>query len=442
MLFRSRKKRRICVVGLDGVPFGLLERLAGEGVMPRTAAIIGRGSLQKMRASLPPVSSVSWSCFMTGANPAEHGIFGFTDVGRDSYQLRFPIFTDIAIPTFWDRLGARGLRCAVINQPATYPAREFPGALVSGFVALQLGKSVWPKDHLRALEQMGYRIDVDTQKARENPAGLLDDLEVTLSKRREAAVYFWEREEWDYFQLVVTGTDRLHHFLWRAVDEAGDLLHERAMRYYASVDALIGELWDRFDKGRSGDREGEGFMLLSDHGFTGVRFEVRLNAWLRENGYLEYAKDDPTSVADMAPGARAFALDPGRVHLNVKGRFAQGCVDPEEAPALSQEIAEKLSALTYEGQPVIRRVFTREEAFRGPRLELAPDLVAISHDGFDLKGTTRGEEIFATTHFQGMHTWDDAFVWSLLIGQEASSCPTSLVISELAGVIEGYLVGG
>jgi len=439
MLFRSRARRRVCVVGLDGVPFGLLQRLAGEGVMPRTAAILRGGGLRRMRASLPPVSSVSWSCFMTGANPAEHGIFGFTDVAGDSYQLRFPTFTDLATPTFWDRLGERGLRSVVINQPATYPAREFPGALVSGFVALQLEKSVWPKEHLPALRRMGYQIDVDVTKARENPAGLLDDLEATLGKRREAARYFWEREEWGYFQLVVTGTDRLHHFLWNAVEQRDHAHHARAMRYYAAVDALIGELWDRFSKGRSGDREGEGFMLLSDHGFTGVRFDVRLNAWLREKGYLDYVKDDPTSVADIAPATRAFALDPGRICINVKGRFARGCVDEAEVGALRSEIAERLRALTYEGQSVIRHVFTREEAFRGPRLDRAPDLVAVSQDGFDLKGTTKGNEVFATTHFQGMHTWDDAFVWSLMIGQEASSCPTGLEISELAGAIMGYL---
>jgi len=138
MLFRSRTKPRVCVIGLDGVPIGLLQRLVDQGVMPRTAAIIGRGGLRAMRASLPPVSSVSWTCFMTGANPAEHGIFGFTDVGPDSYQLRFPTFADVKTPTFWDRLGERGLRCAVINQPSTYPARQLPGAIVSGFVALQL----------------------------------------------------------------------------------------------------------------------------------------------------------------------------------------------------------------------------------------------------------------------------------------------------------------
>ncbi len=426
VLFRSRTKPRVCVVGLDGVPIGLLRRLADQGVMPRTAQVIGRGGLRAMRASLPPVSSVSWTCFMTGANPAEHGIFGFTDVSPDSYQLRFPTFTDVRVPTMWDRLGDRGLRCCVLNQPSTYPAREISGALVSGFVALQLEKSVWPKDHLPALRRMNYRIDVDTKDAREKPDALLDDLVETHERRREAARYFWEREQWDYFQAVVTGTDRLHHFLWNAVVSADDRLHDRAMNYYQAVDSFVGEMWDRFHRGRPADREGEGFMMLSDHGFAALRLDVRLNAWLRDQGYLAYAKDDPTSVADISPTTRAFCLDPGRIYVNTKGRFVRGCVEPADAPALADEIAAKLASLAHDGEPAVRRVFARDEVFRGPLLGQAPDLVATGRDGFDLKGTTRGEEVFAATHFQGMHTWDDAFVWSLL------PLPDDPEISELA----------
>lgn len=436
LFFGRRKKRRACVVGLDGVPFGLLKRLAESGVMPRTAQIIEGGGLRQMRAPLPPVSSVSWSCFMTGANPAVHGIFGFTETAGDSYRLRFPTFADLAASTMWDRLGSHGKRCAVVNQPATYPAREVPGALVSGFVALELEKSVWPREHLSALKQMGYRIDVNSAQARGNPEALYEDLEATLKTRRKAARYFWERERWDYFQVVVTGTDRLHHFQWNAVAEESDPRHDRAMAYYRAVDGLIGEMWDRFHEGRSGDREGEGFLLLSDHGFTGLRLEVRLNAWLRENGYLRYAKEEPESVADIAPdGTRAFALDPGRIYINLRGRFAGGCVEPEDAKELRAEMAGKLSELEYDGEGVVMRVFVREEAFQGPKVDLAPDLVLVSEDGFDLKGTTRGTEVFTRTHFQGMHTWPDAFLWSAL------PTPDDPEISQVAGMIEEWLRG-
>jgi len=411
---RGRQKRRVCVVGLDGVPHGLLARLTEAGVMPRTAAFVRGGGLRRMRAALPPISSVSWSSFMTGANPAEHGIFGFTDIDPRTYRVRFPLFTDLRCPTFWDRLGESGRRCAVLNQPATYPARPIPGALVSGFVALELSKAVWPRQHLAPLERMGYRIDVDTQRAREDPDGLLDDLLSTLETRRRAAAYLWDREEWDYYEVVVTGTDRLHHFLWQAVDDASDPRHQRAMAYYGAVDRLVAEVWDRFHQGRPPEAEGEGFVLLSDHGFAGVRREVRLNAWLREAGYLFYKTAEPQSVADIAPETRAFALDPGRIYINASGRFGAGCVAPEDAPALREELAARLRELAFEGEPAIEHVFTREEAFCGPLVDAAPDLVVIGRPGFDLKATTRGQQLFAATHFQGMHTWDDALVWTRL----------------------------
>jgi predicted AlkP superfamily phosphohydrolase/phosphomutase len=108
-------------------------------------------------------------------------------------------------------------------------------------------------------------------------------------------------------------------------------------------------------------------------------------------------------------------------------------VEPEEAPTLRDELAARLRELTFEGQAVITRIFPREEAFRGSRTELGPDLVLLSAPGFDLKGTTRGSEVFAPTHFQGMHTRDDAFVWSLL------PVPDDPEISDLAAVILEWL---
>ncbi len=433
LLRRDRHRKRAYVLGLDGVPVGLYQRLASDGVMPRTAEILAAGNLRQMRASVPPVSSVCWSSFMTGANPGEHGIFGFTDVDPQTYRLRFPLFSELAAPTLWDRLGETGRRCCIINQPATYPARPVPGVLISGFVAPDLAKSVYPADLLKPLERMGYRVDVDALKARDELDRLLDDLDALLETRRRAIDYLWQRGAWDYFEVVLTGTDRLHHFLWKAVERQDDPRHERAMRYYRAVDAAIGEAWDQFHRGRSADNEGDGFLILSDHGFTALRQEVRLNAWLRQHQYLRYRSTAPTSVADIAPESRAFALDPGRIYINLRGRFGSGCVNPEEAAELRTEIAGRLRQLVFNGEPVVAHIFANEEAYRGPRAPSGPDLVVLGSNGFDLKGTTRGEEVFTGTHFQGMHTWDDALVWSALPIAENPE------ISDLAHVILGHL---
>ena len=153
---------RVCVIGLDGVPFDLLRRLAGEGVMPAMRKLLGEGHLHKLKASLPEISSVSWTSFMTGTNPGQHGIFGFTDLQEKSYRLRFPNSADVKAPTIWDRLGERGLKSIVINQPSTYPARKIEGALVAGFVAIELARRstrsrTWPRSRRWAIRSTSTR---------------------------------------------------------------------------------------------------------------------------------------------------------------------------------------------------------------------------------------------------------------------------------------------
>jgi len=54
-----------------------------------------------MASSIPEISSVAWSPIITGANPGEHGIYGFTDVAPDSYRLSFPNFNNLQVPPFW-----------------------------------------------------------------------------------------------------------------------------------------------------------------------------------------------------------------------------------------------------------------------------------------------------------------------------------------------------
>ncbi|MBP1768121.1 MAG: hypothetical protein H6P98_2236, partial [Candidatus Aminicenantes bacterium] len=104
-LFQKKKKTRSCAVGLDGVPYSLVLEMADRGVMPAMADLLRNGRLQRMKASLPEISAVSWTDFMTGTDSGGHGIFGFTDLKPGSYSLRFPNFLDVKRETLWDTLG-------------------------------------------------------------------------------------------------------------------------------------------------------------------------------------------------------------------------------------------------------------------------------------------------------------------------------------------------
>ena len=424
-IFKKKKNRKVCVVGLDGVPYSLLLDFCGRGLMPAMAKLIETGRLHRMKASLPEISAVSWTDFMTGKNSGSHGIFGFTDFKPDSYEIRFPNFQDVRAETIWDALGRMGRKSIVINQPSTYPARPLSGVLVSGFVALDLAKAVYPGPQKLALEKIGYQIDIDTMRAREDHEFLWQELAKTMAGRQKALNYFWG-DPWDYFEFVVTGTDRLHHYLWNAGQDPAHPYHADFLDYYRQVDRIIERIVSAL---RQPDGRDPVLYLLSDHGFARLDFEVNLNAWLEREGYLAFETAAPKGLGEIAPSSRAFALDPSRIYLNLRGKFPRGSVDPSSAKALRNEIRSKLERLAYEGRRVVRKVFAAQNVYQGPLAAKGPDLLAVSEYGFDLKGSARKKDVFTKTNLQGMHTWDDAFFWA------AEDHGADLSISDLAPII-------
>ncbi|UCE21179.1 MAG: alkaline phosphatase family protein, partial [Candidatus Aminicenantes bacterium] len=370
-LLKKKKKKRVFVIGLDGVPHSLLSNLAQSGTMPAISRLVASGHLHRMKASLPEISSVSWTNFMTGTNPGTHGIFGFTDLKKDSYELRFPNFLDVKQETFWDKLGERGKKCIIINQPSTYPARKINGILISGFVAIDLSRAVYPHSFTARLEQMGYQIDIDTLKSREDSEFLWKELSTTL-KARQSALESLMKEDWDYFEFVITGTDRLHHFQWNTYEDKDHPDHSRFLDYYTQIDRMIDKIVESYQKASDGESP---LYLLSDHGFTGIEQEVYLNAWLETEKYLKFSTTSPEDLSEISPSSRAFALDPNRIYLNMKGKFPQGSVDQSEKKPLKEEIKNKLKNLEYKGKKVVKRVFDTEEIYSGPEISKGPDLI-------------------------------------------------------------------
>jgi predicted AlkP superfamily phosphohydrolase/phosphomutase len=82
--------------------------------MPNLRQILTQGfRLHPMNASVPDVSSVSWTSFSTGVNPGEHGIYGFTELNPENYSLYFPNSRDVKAPPFWEILGKTNRRVSL-----------------------------------------------------------------------------------------------------------------------------------------------------------------------------------------------------------------------------------------------------------------------------------------------------------------------------------------
>jgi predicted AlkP superfamily phosphohydrolase/phosphomutase len=406
--------REVAVFGLDGVPFSLLQRLFDKGVMPCMRDMARTGTFVCMETAVPPVSSVAWASFMTGENPGEHGIFGFTDLKDNQISLRFPSFDDIGCPTIWRRIEPK--TSVVVNLPFTYPARPLKGVLVAGFVAPVLERSVFPEALIPWLRSRNYRTDVDAVKGREDRRSLLKDLFETLTTLEEVMLSLMEAEPWDLFVGVVTGTDRLNHFLLDAADDPGHPFHEDFMAYYRRVDALFGRFVSRLGLSTR-------LIALSDHGFTRLKTEISLGFILKSLGHLSFTRADPILPDHIHPLSRAFPMEPTRIYLNTGERFENGVLNPSEALALRAQLKNDLERMTLldvgirdlEGgdpaeSPLFSAVKCREEVFSGQYERLAPDLVVIPRPGYDVKATVNGGSPTRTDIFTGMHTYDDAFL--------------------------------
>ena len=403
MLKRLRKrfkgKEKVLVIGLDGVPHRIIRNFIKMGVMPFMGKLSQQGIMREMISSIPPVSSVAWTSFFTGVNPGKHGIYGFMERKPDSYDIYFPNATHIKSPPLWNILSQYNKRTIAINIPQTYPAQPLNGILVSGFVAIDLEKSVYPPTLYDMLKGMDYRIDVNYREAAEKKEEFFKDLFYTLDKRREAILHFLKREDWDLFIAAFTGTDRLHHYFWHELMETGGAYHQKCLDYYRALDKIIKKIVSSVGKDVT-------VIILADHGFTLLAKELYPNTWLKEEGYLKLKNEQPVSPGDIDPASQAFILDPGRVYINLKGKMPEGCVDPSDYEALCQKLSEG-----FLGIKGIDKVFRKEDLYSGGTVEQAPDLVLLSQSRYDIKGSLSKGELSGKNKFSGMHTHHDALLY-------------------------------
>jgi predicted AlkP superfamily phosphohydrolase/phosphomutase len=396
---RHRNQGKVLVIGLDGVPFRIIKNFIKMDVTPFLGQLSEQGMMREMRSTIPPVSSVAWTTLITGVNPGKHGIYGFMERKPDSYDIYFTNSTHIKAPTIWDILGEHGKRTIAVNIPQTYPARPLNGMLISGFVALDLEKGVYPPSLYPQLKEMDYRIDVDYREAAEKKDEFFKDLFYTLDKRGDAILHLLKKKEWDLFIATFTGTDRLHHYFWHDFVDSGSAYHQRFLDYYRALDRIIKKIVTAAGKEVR-------LLITADHGFTLIEQELYPNTWLKQKGYLRLRREPPESIKDIDPSSRAFILDPGRVYINLQGRMPQGCVAPEDYEPLRRELTEG-----FLGIAGIDRVFRKEDLYSGDYAGQAPDLVLLSNSRYDIKGSLGRQHLTGKEKFSGMHTYHDALLY-------------------------------
>jgi predicted AlkP superfamily phosphohydrolase/phosphomutase len=153
---------RIVIIGLDGLEPSLAEKYMAEGKLPNLARLKKEGSFARLQTTIPAISPVAWSSFMTGSEPSKHNIFDFLSrdpktylpslssahigkpkrvlsLGKYALPLSKPEIRGMrkSVP-FWKILGDAGIFSTVLRVPITFPPEKFSGHLLSGMCAPDL----------------------------------------------------------------------------------------------------------------------------------------------------------------------------------------------------------------------------------------------------------------------------------------------------------------
>ena len=415
---------QVVVIGIDGMPWRLLDRLIADGVTPTLAGLKNSGAYAPLRSTIRPESSVAWSSFLTGVNPGRHGVFGFVRSKVGTYDVELNTAASIGAPGFWEHLNSAGKRCILVNVPFTFPAKPMNGAIVTGMLTPSLNSSFIYPDTLRAkfLRQFpDYIIDVGPPLRSADK--FIAHCTRASEQRAEAAAFLASEVAWDVLTVVFSAPDRLMHFFWKDIDpkhprhdpQRSPSIKSKVEAYFSALDKAVKEVLDLAQPGAL-------TIVMSDHGFNGFCNTIDLNSWLLQEGYLRLRRRtlkshlsagllalNRSKTAKRAkraiPGIRKLQVKPdllratalsgladwgktrayysleGGIRLNLRGREPYGAVVVgSEAEALRKEIIERLSTARFgpEKLPLVAKVFNREEIYRGSFVEGAPDLIPLS----------------------------------------------------------------
>ncbi len=397
---KKKDSQRLIIIGIDGAPYRFIKKFTENNIMPNLKSIIENGVFSKMQSTIPEISSISWSSIITGKNPAEHGIFGFTDFPEGTYRLSFPNFTTLKSPPFWKIDDKR--RSIIINVPTTYPANELNGIIVSGFVALDLEMAVYPTSFIPKLRKINYKIDVDFSLAHKSIELFIKNLDETLDARIKLFHYLWDNEEWQNFMFVFTGSDRLFHFCWDAYEDENHKYHKVYLNHFNKIDKVIGKIKNTIS-------DNDLLILLSDHGFETLDKNININYLLKKNGFLKLKDNSRPNFHDIDFGTKAFALDPSRIYINLKDKYPCGSVAQDNYNIVIEDIIKLFNDLKINGKHVIKKIFKKEEIYKGSYFNQAPDLVLLGNTGINLKGSIDANNLQEKNIFTGKHTQPDAF---------------------------------
>lgn len=455
---------RALVLGLDGVPWRLVEEWTDAGELPNFERALSEGAGGPLASTTPPSTPLAWPSIATGVWPDRHGIYSFQSVSP-TYSHRINTSRNVGQPALWEILSPS----VVGNVPMTYPA-DGDATMVAGMITPDREEGFTsPPELADEIEERihEYTIALDWQQYHGREEAFVDDLADLVAARRKLMDLLLERKDWRLFFFVYTAPDRLQHLVW----EESILLD-----HYRLLDSILGDAME------AAEREDATLYVVSDHGFGPVDRLVYVNRLLEREGYLARREDDgargllgrlgvdkarvlgvldrvgidkrtlvdsvPRSLLDAAaatvPGDHqlydldygetlAFVHGPGNLYVNDDERFAEGAVDRRDVEPIKAELVDVLESVV-DPETGERPLVVRDGTDLFPADDYAPDLVVRGRETYTTR-TSLTDQVFADSDvLAGDHDPEGLFLaWGPAV--EAGSYPANASVVDVAPTV-------
>ncbi len=436
---------QVILFGLDGGTYTVLDDLMARGIMPNLEQFCREGVRTTMISTIPALTPPAWSTLVTGRTPGNHGVLGFVqfaNAGSNSVQVISS--KQFTAPTIWSEVNRQGVRAGSLNFVAHQPAPKIDGWVIPGWVSWRWMRTLsHPAGIVDRLKQAVPDFDVKQlaldfeEESKAISGAVLDEytawVGLHIDRDRQwfnTAKYLLQNDPVGLFGIVFDGVDKLQHLLWPYLDPALEPEHptddflatrQAAWNYFRQIDDMLGETMRTWGDDAT-------IIICSDHGFTRTWEVFYVNTWLAQRGYLTWLNGLETEEDGIQElegrfyglkegfdleNTKAYGLTASSngIYINVRGHRDATGIPPEDYLGLREEIRRKLLTDCKDpetGEPLITKVWTREEIFDGPNMENAPDLTVElrDHGFFSVRYTNsvhaRRPRISGTHHPRGI----------------------------------------
>jgi predicted AlkP superfamily phosphohydrolase/phosphomutase len=373
---------KVFVIGLDCAAPEILFTHPG---LKNIQQLMRSGCYGRLESVIPPITVPAWMCMATSRDPGSLGVYGFRNRVDHSYSgLGVVNSTWFKEPAIWDNLNSRGKVTVVVGVPPSFPPRKILGANIGCFLTpdTNAGDYTYPPSLKQDIARLVGEYPVDVKGFRTDNKDWLRDQTFEMTRKHFQVIrHLMTTIDWDYFQFVEIGVDRIHHGFWKFHDsthrqyEPGNAYSSVINDYYQYVDDEIGSLLELLD-------DDTAVLVVSDHGAQRLDGGFCVNEWLYREGLL-VLKEHPTTPTAFSPSlvdwTRTKVWSEGgyyaRVFFNVEGREPGGVIPRSHYEEFREEMKVRFEALPDDfGKPMNSLVFRPEEVYKDVR-NVAPDLI-------------------------------------------------------------------